>query len=147
MYLGKCDFYKKDSVMTSKMSKLLLAMLLTIVSTLAMAEWTAIGGENDITFYVDKTSISKKGDMAKILKLHDFKSTQNKSFGMFLSSASYKEYDCAKKMFNTLAENYYSENMMKGKLVHASVYEDKKWDYILPGSASEAGYAVACGKQ
>lgn len=44
MYLGKCDIYKKDSVMTSKMSRLLLTMLLTIVSTLAMADWTAIGG-------------------------------------------------------------------------------------------------------
>ena len=36
-----------------KMKKLLLAILLTIISTSAMAGWTNIGGTNDFDEYID----------------------------------------------------------------------------------------------
>jgi hypothetical protein len=50
-------------------------------------------------------------------------------------------------MRNVLAMRFFSENMMKGKLVLASKYDDKQWYFIKTGSLGETSWKLACGKK
>lgn len=128
------------------MKKLLLTILLTLISTSAMAEMTAIDNNDTYTLYADKASISRKGNIARMWEMRDFKSTQNNGEGAYLSSTVYQEYDCANKMINMLALTNYSENMRKGIVVETYKI-DKYWDYIAPGTMHESSWKTACGKK
>ena len=67
------------------MKKLLLTLMLSVVSSSAMAEWVAIGTSADGTFYVDPATIRKSGNKVKMWRLIDFNSVQETAGEKYLS--------------------------------------------------------------
>jgi hypothetical protein len=128
------------------MNKLLLTISLAIFSTSTMAEWTVNGDNDDFTAYFDKASVSRKGNVARIWELRDFKSKQNQNFGTFLSAVIYWEYNCANKMSNILGSTAYSEKMAAGKVLLNYKNDKKEWDYIIPNTMGDELWKKACGK-
>jgi hypothetical protein len=132
--------------------KYLMAILLTIISTSAIAEWSfievgAMGEKNDYYFfYADKDTIRKKGNIARMWSLDDFESPQKGSFGTYLSTVQYHEFDCIEEKISLLSTIYYSKNMREGVIVNNFNIEDKKWNYIVPGTMGEIKWKTACGK-
>ena len=130
------------------MSKLLMAALLALFSTSAMAEWTMVGGNDDQTTYADLSTIRKSGNKVKMWDLFDYKVVMiSKTNGTRrLSSVTFMEYDCKEETARQLAFNYYSKNMGAGEMVYMSRNQHEEPEPITPGTTGETVFKIACGK-
>ena len=128
--------------------KLLIAALLAVFSTGAMAEWTYLTGNANGAFdvYIDKTTIRKRGNVAKMWDLTDYKSLQKAAGGeSFLSNKSLQEYDCVEIKSRFLTLSYFSGNMGKGEAV-LTHQDDDKWQDVAPNSIVMMKWKAACKK-
>lgn len=130
------------------MNKLLLALMLALASTSAMAEWTWVVEDAGIgiTVYVDRTTINKTGNIVKMLTLTDFKTVKGKAKSKFLSQTEQAEYDCKDEKIRILSLSQHNKNMGTGEVVF-SYNTPSKWMPAAPGSANEVLWEIACGKQ
>ena len=126
--------------------KLLIAALLAVFSTSALAEWTEIGGNDTLATYADLSTIRKSGDKVKMWNLSDFKVVQTVNGKRLLSKAMQYEYDCKEEISRMLTLNYYSKNMGQGDIVYMSGNLHVEFEPIPPGSVGETLFKVACGK-
>ncbi len=111
-----------------------------------MAEWTRVGeGDNGITMYANLATIRKRGDMAKMWILMDFKTVQQAESGeRYLSAENQREYNCSEEQSRRVTINWFSGNMTSGKLG----FNDSslgQWTPVRPGSLDEVWFKVACG--
>jgi len=130
------------------MKKLLLTLLLTVVSSNAMAEWVYVTETkkekekaDGFIAYADPTSIRKTGNRVKMWSLGDYKITREE-FGV-TSSKSQDEYDCKEKKKRVLFISFYSGHMGKGESLFI-LNERGNWKPTLLGSADEAILKFAC---
>lgn len=121
-------------------------MLLTVVSSSAMAKWTfALKSSDGITsYYIDYSSIRKSRNKAKMQILVD----QNQATKMNTRKKgfSYKgqyEYKCREEHERLINKIIYSENMGEGKIID-SFDVPEKWMPVVPGSANEVLLMTAC---
>ena len=130
------------------MKKLLLALMLALASTSALAEWTWAVEDTGIgiTVYVDRVSISKTGNVVKMLTLVDFKAAQGKAKSKFLSQKEQGEYDCKEEKIRIVTFSQSNKNMGAGEVVFSGSVPSK-WMPVAPGSANEVLWEIACGKQ
>ncbi len=97
------------------MKKLLVAVMLALVSTGAMAEWTAVSEDEELTHYVDLATIRKSGDKVKMWLLKDYKTVQEGAAGeKYLSAKVQGGYDCKEEQWRLLAVTLFSEQGIKG---------------------------------
>lgn len=127
------------------MRKVLLMLLLSVVSSSAMAEWVKVVSNEAGTFYADPTSIIKSSNMVKMRTLHDYKTAIKVAGAAFLSSEVQEEYDCKEKQSRTLFFSLHSRNMGRGKGVYTDP-EPHKWEPVRLGSAREILWDFACEK-
>jgi hypothetical protein len=69
--------------------KKILVLLLLMVSTNVMAEWTEVSSSNDVaglTVYVDTGTIKRKGNKVKMWSLDDFKTVRESEGYRYLSA-------------------------------------------------------------
>ena len=128
------------------MKKLLFALMLTLISTHSMAEWTKIGESEDdggYTAYADVDSARKSGDRVRMWILLDYKTEQRASGVNFLSKTIRRDYDCKGEHLRTLAFKLFSWNMEQGSLVR-SYNQPKNWEVVQPESMDETVWDVAC---
>ena len=131
------------------MKKLLLTLVLVLISTGTMAEWTKIGeGDNKggYTTYADLASIRKAGNRVKMWTLFDYKVEQKASGVNFSSKKIRREYDCKGEHIRVLAFKLFSWNMERGKLVR-TYNQPQKWEEVQPKTMNETEWKVACNKQ
>jgi len=128
------------------MKKLLMTLILALVSTSAIAEWTKVGEDDESTVYTDTSTIRKKGDLIKIWSLYDFKKAQNMSGKTYLSMETQYEFDCVKGQTRPTYIIYYADKMGGGEK-GAFSYPPKQWQPVAPKSAGESIWKVACSKQ
>ncbi len=129
--------------------KLLIAALLTMFSTGAMAEWTYLTSNEDKTrdIYIDKATIRKQGNVAKMWVVFDHKSPRKAAGGeSYSSEKSFTEYDCVEIRRSLLSTIYYSDNMGKGEAVLTEQYDNSKWRDIAPDSVGMSEWKAACKK-
>jgi len=114
----------------------------------AYAEWVRLTYiyDNGMTVYVDPETIRRKGDLAKMWHLSDFKTIQTTKDGSFWSVRAHHQYDCAKERFRILAITAFSSRMGKGNVV-LNISEEGNWQPFAPGSAVESLREFVCGKQ
>ena len=128
--------------------KLLIAALLAVFSTGAMAEWTYLTSSEDKTLdvYIDKTTIRKRGNVAKMWDLSDFKAPKEAASGSHLSSRALNEYDCVEIRSRLLTITDFSGNMGSGQIIFNHQYDDSKWADIAPGTIGMDLLKAACKK-
>ena len=128
--------------------KLLIAALLAVFSTGAMAEWTYLTSSEDNAYdiYIDKTTIRKRGNVAKMWELKDYKAPQKEVGGSYLSDRLLYEYDCVEVRYRILAITLFSGNMGSGQVTFNHQYDDSKWADIAPGSIGMDKWKAACKK-
>ena len=144
------------------MHKAILMMLLTVVSSSAMAEWVIVAKNKEETFaiYADPTTIRKAGNTVKMWGLDDHKTTwvpdDHKTTWVpddhktaieelgVLSSRGKRVYDCEKKQWRILFLALYSENMGGGETV-LTINSRNEWKPVPPpDSAGRAVLKFAC---
>lgn len=133
------------------MSTLRGALFLALATTVgtARAEWLPVSSTRSgaMTVYADPSSIIKRGHLAKMKTLLDFKTVQNgDSDSAFLSSRDRSEFDCRQKRRRTIFFANHTENMGGGS-VNFSSSTATPWEPVAPRSVSEAIWKLACGSQ
>lgn len=127
------------------MHKIVLMMLLTAVSSSAMAEWKAVGSNESTTIYIDLSTIKKVGNMALMWHLTDYKTPQKDMGDKYLSEKNQNEYDCKEEKLRRRAFSEHSENMGKGRIVYSDSYTSR-WKPVPPDSGIEILWKFACNK-
>lgn len=102
--------------------------------------------------YYDPKTIRRDGDRVTLWQLTDYKWMQgNAPFGSFmmgphrfLSTKTYKEFDCARNRVRILASSEFSRHMGTG-IQNAVAVEQGYGQPVEPGSINQALWEVACG--
>ena len=127
--------------------KKLTLLLLLIVSTNVLSDWTEIVDNTDLTSYIDFGTIKRKGNKVKMWSLRDLKMVQKLGENdSFLSSVTHEEYDCEEETIRTLDFYFYSGNMRGGEVVTSQSNIKQEPISIPPDSYSENTFKIACGK-
>src|SRR5688572_25185932 len=75
--------------------RFVVMMVLAVASGVAVADWTKVATtESDTDIYVDRATISKSGNLARMWILEDRKVADTFSGKTFLSAKLHYEYDC-----------------------------------------------------
>ncbi|THJ20990.1 MAG: hypothetical protein CAF45_013345 [Nitrospira sp. CG24E] len=125
-----------------------LILLLALSTEPVYAEWELASGDDSakLTVYVDRDTIQRKGNLAKMWQLYDYKTVQTVAGDSLLSIQRHNEYDCAGERTRMLAYTWFSSNMGRGRVVYKTS-EEQPWATIMPRSIDQALWKVACGKQ
>ena len=119
------------------------------MSTIAMAEWTAVDWSHEdggLTLYVDYSTIRKIGEnKVKMFSLTDFEVVEKGEVDLFSSRTS-NEFDCKEKLMRQLFYSLYSGSMGNGKMEHSNS-EQLEWTPVKSESMEEAMWNIACGKK
>ena len=112
------------------MKKIMLVnavLLMTAVSSSAMAEWVRVHTNDKVTLYADPTTIRKKLYIVKIWSLFDYKANNVLSDGnQYLSSMRETEFNCRDNLQRMIGYSIYSGKMGKGKLLDSGS-EPQDW--------------------
>ena len=127
------------------MKKLLLALILALVSTSAMAKWIKVDDNYIFVIYVDHATIHKAENKVSMWNLIDLKSERGVAGTKLLSAITRNEYDCKKEQWRLVASSFLNKNMGAGIVVYSSK-PSKKWLPVEPDSFTEVVWTIACGK-
>ena len=129
------------------MNKLLLILILTIISSNVLADWTLVQTGKESDEYVDSATIRISGNLAKMWSLTNIsKNIKNirpgeKAFAV----KTVHEYDCKEHNSRSLFVAWYNDYMGTGGIERSSESPDAKWKEVTPG-IKESFWKIACGK-
>lgn len=125
-----------------------LITLLTLSSGAAYAGWVLTSGDDEagLTVYVDQDSIRRKGNLAKMWQLYDYKTVQTVAGDSLFSIKRFNEYDCTEERTRMLGYTWFSGNMGLGKVVYSTT-EKLQWEPVVPRSINHTLLKVACSKK
>lgn len=119
---------------------------LAAASGSATAEWVSIGDQGPAEIFVDKTTINRVGDKAKMWQLQELKAPRSAAGATYVSLKQLDEYDCKDPRARGVEITAYSKAMAEGTAV-ASQKGSGDWAKIVPESANERLWKIACGKE
>ncbi len=112
----------------------------------ALAEWVSIGDQGPAEIFVDKTTITRVGDMAKMSQLQELKAPRSAAGATYISLKQLDEYDCKDPRARGVEIAAYPKPMGEGTAV-ASQKGSGAWAKIVPESTNEKLWKIACGKE
>jgi len=129
------------------MNKLLLVLILTIISSNLLADWTLVQTGKESDEYVDSATIHISGNLAKMWSLTNIsKNIKNIRPGEnAFAVKTVREYDCKEHKSRALFIAWYNDYMGTGGIERSSENPDAKWKEVTPG-IRESSWKIACGK-
>lgn len=130
------------------MRNILLMLLLSVVSSNAMAQWILVDSDKKAYNYFNTESSHKTGDTIEIEFLSDLISPENVAgSSSFMSVKALYEFNCKQGQSRTVEMYWYSGNMGTGKLIHSEINnKSSRWHESIAGTFDADYYFVACGK-
>ena len=124
-----------------------LVTLLVLSSGPVCAEWELVSGDDaaKLTVYVDRDTIQRKGNLATMWQLYDYRTIQTVAGDSLLSIQRHNEYDCTAERTRMLAYTWFSSNMGKGRVVYKTA-DAQPWEPVVPRSINQSLWKVACSK-
>lgn len=126
------------------MRKFVVMMVLVMISSSAMAEWTETYRDDKGTDYVNLSSVRKSGNKVKMWILIDYAARQPIRNDMYLSSVFLEEFDCSEFANRTVSRVDYSKNMGDGDVVNSWIADYVKWRPVMPDTIGELRTKIAC---
>lgn len=126
----------------TNMKKLLLFLIFIFSISPVHAKWVGIFEYDDYATYIEANSLRHRGKLVSYWVMQDFSSLQTN--GVFSQKVMFEE-NCDTGESRVLSIALYSEKMGKGNIL-PSVPMDKKWDYVVPGSAGEFMHKYVCSQ-
>ena len=129
------------------MNKLLLVLILTIINSNVLADWTLVQTGKESDEYVDSATIHISGNLAKMWSLTNIsKNIKNIRPGEnAFAVKTVREYDCKEHKSRALFIAWYNDYMGTGGIERSSENPDAKWKEVTPG-IRESNWKIACGK-
>jgi hypothetical protein len=128
------------------MRAVVLVLALAIFNSGAWAsEWTLVRGNTEPgeKTYIDKSSLARKGTLAKMWSLVNHERPKAVAGREHLSEKSLVQYDCKTGQSRKMEFHWYSRHDGEGELI----YSDRDPGTMLPmipGSAGESAWKIAC---
>ena len=127
------------------MSKFILMLLLAIISTSTIADWTNVStDENGFSIYADPTTIKKMGNRIKMWVLFDYRKAKYDTGDKVMSIMRHEEYNCKDSQSRLLYISKHSGRFAEGKVVYLNDIPFNKWVSVVPGSRFEDLFRYAC---
>ena len=145
-YLSGLKWVANISIPETHKMKTFTLLLLLLVSTNALAEWTLLesaSSEDGFDVYVDTQSIRKDGDKVKMWSMYDYKKVKV-DVKSYLASVSHVEYDCKGETLKLLDLFWYTGNMGQGEPVFSNTNIKKDPISIMPETIHESLFTMAC---
>ena len=126
------------------MRRLALALLAFLPGG-AFADWTAVGGSNEIyAAYADTATIRRAGAVVTMHGLYDFRRQDFTPEGRGLySTAVLREYDCDGRRVRLMSSVDFSGHMGQGAAVSSSD-SPRRWEAVAGGGIDDAFWQIAC---
>ena len=126
-------------------SNAILILLLTTISSHAVAEWINISANSNVsTIYVDPATIQKSDDRTKMWILFDYRKAIIESGDKIMSIKKREEYDCNRSQARLLYISKHSGRFTEGKVVYVNDIPYNEWIPVIPSSISEDLWEYAC---
>ncbi len=126
-------------------STAILILLLTTISSHAIAEWINISTNSNVsTIYVNPATIQKLDDRTKMWILFDYRKAIIESGDKIMSIKKREEYDCNKSQARLLYISKHSGRFTEGKAVYVNEIPYNEWIPVIPSSISEDLWRYAC---
>ena len=126
-------------------SNAILILLLTTISSHAVAEWINISTNSNVsTIYVNPATIQKLDDRTKMWILFDYRKAIIESGDKIMSIKKREEYDCNKSQARLLYISKHSGRFTEGKVVYVNDIPYNEWIPVIPSSISEDLWRYAC---
>jgi hypothetical protein len=126
-------------------SNAILILLLTTISSHAVAEWINISANSNVsTIYVDPATIQKSDGRTKMWILFDYRKAIIESGDKIMSIKKREEYDCNKSQARLLYISKHSGRFTEGKVVYVNDIPYNEWIPVIPSSISEDLWRYAC---
>jgi|TARA_B110000495_G_scaffold83662_1_gene71950 hypothetical protein len=126
-------------------SNAILILLLTTISSHAVAEWINISANSNVsTIYVDPATIQKSDARTKMWILFDYRKAIIESGDKIMSIKKREEYDCNKSQARLLYISKHSGRFTEGKAVYVNDIPYNEWIPVIPSSISEDLWRYAC---
>jgi len=127
------------------MHKVILATLLAVVSSSAMAEWVMLSSDSEGTIvYVDPKTIRKSGNKVKMWALWDYSTAEVLNSKPHMSTRVQKEFNCEEETTRQIYATTFSGNMAEGNTI--GMQGGREWEPVAPRTHNEALWKFACGK-
>ena len=124
------------------MKKLILVLLL--LSTHALADWTRVDRNDDLDAYVDPATIHKQANIVNMWALLDYKTAHQWSdYLLYWSMKTQREFDCDAGQVHTLNSLFHFEHMGNGQSVYTAP-GGTSWRPVPPDSIDEVLWKFAC---
>jgi Surface-adhesin protein E len=125
------------------MGRMILAVLLAVISSNAMAKWVKVRENNETIFYYNPASVRLSGDRASLIQLSNFKEAETTGTDAYLSSKSQVEFDCKESQARRLVYSLYARHMAKGRVIYTGK-NIQEWRPVSPGSPMGDYLEIAC---
>ena len=126
------------------LKKLLALALLAALSGHA-AEWTALGGNDELTFYADTATLTQAGATSTMWTLVGSKVERSQGAVKFSSVKTKFEFDCAGPRMRELETSFHAGPLADGAMV-GSYKEPGRWEPVAEGSIKDGLAQIACAK-
>lgn len=121
-------------------------LLLALVCSNASAEWVLVANTERASHYFDPNIVRGNSGMVRIWDLTAVKTAIEEIPGKSIwSSKTQREYDCKEERTRILYGSLHTGKMGEGETVNTDP-EPKGWVQVIPGSATETMWKIACGK-
>lgn len=120
-------------------------LLLAVLAAPAAAEWTELGGNEQITFYADTATRAVQGDKASMWMLVSSKTPRSNGELKFSSIRTRFEFDCGAKRVRELETHFHAGEKAEGDIV-GGYTEPTEWEALAEGSVKEEVAQLACAK-
>ena len=112
----------------------------------SFAEWEIIAWSNEVSSYIDTSTLRSKGSIRRIWNMDNISGEQQTIKGQKYSSvATLIEYDCKEDKYRSLQSTFYSGGLGTGSPVHtAQSSTEARWTYHAPGSIGARVAQAVC---
>jgi hypothetical protein len=118
-------------------------VLLTAMSSCAMAEWVRLWGNDVLEGYVDPASIRKKGKNVVTQNMFDLKKPSEYLGNEYRSSVVLYEFNCAEEQARSLESIFYADGKVEGAIVDSGS-TPYAWHRVFPETPLASFMMYAC---
>ena len=126
--------------------KFLFTLFISLVSITANADWTPLFEADTYFAYMDKSTLTRTGNIAKVWVLYDYKEKFNSEIP---SMKDLNQFDCKNVESRSIARIAYMEQMGAGSVIFSVLDKIKTpppFAAIAPGSVADGFFKIACKK-
>jgi hypothetical protein len=126
----------------------ILLPLLCLSSPVHARDWVEIVSDTDSTFYFDRESLRREGDIVEVLLLWDFPSLQltRRPVKPYLSASRLTRFDCTRGGRANVETTLYRENMAGGEVteVYRTPEAEIRFEWVNPDAPGGLSLRKVC---